>query len=522
MKVFIKSIIFPFSLFFTSIYCPDYPAQIKTILQAEEYLKTAISHFPSDNTAISNYENNQSDGIVRSAKILYDNAREQILQALSEIDNRIAYWQYQKDHPWNYFVSKNPTKWFTGPGQEQEIENNLEILKSHQGEIYVLLGQLSALGTIYTQGFKDAFLKDYHQAYGWVDKLLDSLVRIKVKEQTLSDKPFISRLQRLQLKLEAVGLFKDELLIDIADTKIPSYLERNWLKGGAALFTLGYGYNNLYDQAISAVQHAQQKSFEYVVDPVKKTLEDVFYINKKNEDVDMGVLSQTRGITLDIAKNFVRNTGDKYGVGKEEVEEIVKNMEKENYASYQHFLDNIANQEHIDHSAKSEWKWKKIYQDVKSGTAQLSGLPDFVQGKIYFYELLLFNLIAAQQRQYAAVGKLVLLIPAALAGGVLYTGYQKLTEKNYGPLRRALVDINSLFIEPSKQLSDEDYGKMLYLIHMLKKRAIKELPTKKNMRADFIHDLEKIESQELSVAAKRAIVEDMFKKYSFLGLIPKK
>ena len=141
-----------------------------------------------------------------------------------------------------------------------------------------------------------------------------------------------------------------------------------------------------------------------------------------------------------------------------------------------------------------------------------------VQGKIYFYELLLFNLIAAQQRQYAAVGKLVLLIPAALAGGVLYTGYQKLTEKNYNPLRRALVDVNSLFVDPAKQLSDEEYGKMLYLTHMLKKRAIKELPTKKNIRADFTQDLEKIESQEFSVAAKRAIIEDMFKKYSFLAL----
>ena len=39
-----------------------------------------------------------------------------------------------------------------------------------------------------------------------------------------------------------------------------------------------------------------------------------------------------------------------------------------------------------------------------------------------------------------------------------------------------------------------------------------------NDRTDFINDLNRIELKEFNVAAKRAIVEDMFRKYSFLKL----
>jgi hypothetical protein len=114
------------------------------------------------------------------------------------------------------------------------------------------------------------------------------------------------------------------------------------------------------------------------------------------------------------------------------------------------------------------------------------------------------------------------LTPAAFVGWLGYNSYKNLTAPVFGPIRRALVDVNSLFVDQSKQLNDEQYGKMTYLLYNLKKRAEKELTQKNNIREDFIHDLERIESKEFNVAAKRAIVEDMFKKYSFLGLIHKK
>jgi hypothetical protein len=522
VKIFINKLLIGLSLFFvsheiTAAHAVKKPQiQIRTTAAAILYVKKSINDFPSNGAQSLEYEKSQSDLIIKCAKALYDTARNQLLDALSEIDTRITYWQYQKDHPWNYFVSKNPVKWVTGPKQDDEVEDNLEALKSHQGELYVLLGQLSELGNDFTQGYKNTFLIDYKKAYEWVDKLLDTLVRIPTKIQPNSSNYFINRAKELLDKLEHVNQFKDHLLSDIKETEVPSYVARNWLKSGAILLGLNYyGYRNLYDNISSALTYGREKGSEYVFDPVKGVLTDVFNAGQPGKGMPFNVLSNTSGATLKLAKEFVTTKGAKYGIDVAEQEEIKKGLEKEDYGPYQAFLDNIANQENISPEERSRWQ-PELYQNIKSGLAQFSNLSDFAQGKVHLYELFLFNLIANQQRQYAAVGKLVLLIPAVFATGTTYALYQKITTKDYSPLRRALIEINSLFVDSSKPLTDEQYGKMIYLIHMLKKRAENELPTKKNVRANFIADLEKIESKEFNVAAKRAIVDDMFRKYEFL------
>src|SRR5438445_10471751 len=142
-------------------------------------VRKVIDNFPSgDSVAAQVYEEQQSYVLVKCARVLYDNARQQVLEALQEIDNRNAYWQYQKDHQWQYFLTKNPLKWITGKSQEEEIQNNLELLESHQGELYVLLGQLAECGNEYDHGYKTSFLSDYKKGYEWIDDLLDLLSRI--------------------------------------------------------------------------------------------------------------------------------------------------------------------------------------------------------------------------------------------------------------------------------------------------------------------------------------------------------
>lgn len=84
-------------------------------------------------------------------------------------------------------------------------------------------------------------------------------------------------------------------------------------------------------------------------------------------------------------------------------------------------------------------------------------------------------------------------------------------------MRRALLEINSLFVDQTKPLDDERYGKMIYLIYNLKRRARKDLSQKGNLQAEFLEDLERIESKEFDSAAKRRIIDDMFRKYSFLA-----
>ena len=499
--------------------------EIKTIPQAIHNLNVAIKSVPYlDSSNMSVYEKEYADTMIKCAKVLYHNARNQILEALSEIDDRIAYWQYQKDHPWNYFVSKNPLKWITGPQQQDEIENNLEVLKSHQGELYVLLGNVSELGVTFTKGYKDAFLTDYHKGYEWVDSLLDVLVRIKIKEQLATDIPFIARSRQLKAKLDQVHEFKNVLLSDISETKIPSYIERNWLKAGAVLFGLNYGYQNYSDQIMNAATYGKEKSWEYFINPVTATLQDAItpgWRKPREEKTVLFDIDLARQSKREAAKNYLSEMGKKYEL-EAEAGNAVQRLAENDYSLYDKFVEILGEKDlTVARTAPiiSSQDWVNRMKDYGRGLA-IGGKAEAAK---QIYDLVQYAYAQQKQyeQQYEAIGKLVLLIPAIVATGGLYTAYQKLTAKNYGPLRRALVDINSLFIDPSQQLNDEQYGKMIYLVHMLKKRAEKELPLKKNLRADFIGDLEKIESPDLSVVSKRAVIEDMFKKYSFLGLIQK-
>lgn len=493
--------------------------KIETTVQATAYLQKVINDIPAQPAALASYQKAHHITILLCAKMLYDTAFTQILNALSEIDSRIAYWQYQKDHPWNYFISKNPLKWVTGPKQEEEVVNHLDVLKSHQGELYVLLGQFSELGTIFMQEHKTTFLTDQNKAYEWINKLLDALIRIKTNKEIKEDVPFIAQIKKLQLKLENVDHFKDDLLSDTTATEIPSYLTRNWLKGGLSIFTIGYGYKNYYDQIASALIYSQQQGLEHVARPVWNTLKDVLTPGwRTSSQKIISKLDESQEGKKGFAQEYLAEMGPKYGL-QEDAENAIKELANNNFSLYEKFVETVGKKElEVSYTSpvQSTQDWLNTMKDYVRGLI-IGGKAEAVQD---IQDIVQY--VQAEREQFAGVIKLALLIPAMGAAGGLRYAYQKLSEKNYSPLRRALVDINSLFVDPSKLLTDEQYGKMIYLVHMLKKRAERELSTKGNMREDFIHDLERIESSEFNVAAKRAIVEDMFKKYSFLGLVQKK
>ena len=77
---------------------------ISTVQAALSAVRRSIANYTdSDTAAAQAYEKQHSPVLVQCAKVLYDNACEQILQALQEIDKRKAYWLYQKNNQWSYF-----------------------------------------------------------------------------------------------------------------------------------------------------------------------------------------------------------------------------------------------------------------------------------------------------------------------------------------------------------------------------------------------------------------------------------
>lgn len=461
-------------------------ATISTVPQVVAMLSKIIIHFPGDDTiTLQEYEKKQSKTILTCAKILYDTAYAQILDTLQEIDNRLAYWKYQKTHQWSYFLTKNPMKWVTGAPQGVEIEHNIDQLQSHQGELYVVLGQLAEHGNAYDHKYKTVFMTNYQQAYAWVDTLLDLLIRINISVQNFEDiSPFIARVMLLKAKLEKVRSFKNQLLMEMQDTQIPATFERNWLKYGAAAAVLGLGYQNIsFDQIKNSLEALKNNFVNYIVEPVHSIIKDVFVPTGVQGDL---LVSREN---IDVIKQSIKNFINGLSISADQKKQIVEDIALGKSGSFQALVDNIA----------KGWNYKRT-----------------IEGKNLLYEFILLQGAERTQKQIAGVAKIGFLTPALLSSWPAYKGYQRLTAKDYAPIRRALVDINFIFVDPTQPLDDEQYGKMLYLIYNLKKRAEKDVPL--NDRADFMQDLERIESKEFGVAAKRAIVEDMFRKYSFLKL----
>ena len=511
MKLFIKGLLLIFiTLFLQSNIGASQPKSstttVSTLQEALFNVRKAIINFPADDSMSAQiYEKEKAVVLVQCAKVLYDNAHEQILQGLQEIDKRIAYWRYQKNHQWAYFLMKNPLKWVAGPNQDAEIEHNIEQLQSHQGELYVLLGQLAEHGTIYDREFKTVFVADYTKAYAWIDGLLDLLARIKIATQNReSMSPFVARATLLKLKLTKVRGFKHDILMQMPQTKIPAHFERNWLMYGALAFLFGYGYKNISGEQIVSSFDAVKKNFNnYIMDPIQNIVKDVFVGGVHKIDGELLVPQEDINVAKESIKKFINSLSVKEEsfTGRGDISREQKAMMLEDIAlgksdSFQAFMDNLA----------SGWSPKKA-----------------VEATALFYKLLALQAggrvqtqLSDIQRQYIGVGKIAVLTPAILSGWFAFKGYQAFVAKDYTQIRRALVDINYLFVDTTKPLDDEGYGKMIYLLYNLKKQAEKDVPLAS--RGDFIEDLNKIESKEFGVAAKRAIVEDMFRKYSFLKL----
>jgi hypothetical protein len=96
--------------------------------------------------------------------------------------------------------------------------------------------------------------------------------------------------------------------------------------------------------------------------------------------------------------------------------------------------------------------------------------------------------------------------------------YNWMTHHDYTPLRVALAEVQSFFIESASPLTVENYGKLIFLLHKLKHQAVRHVPTEDKLQHDFLVDITKLESTEFTNKTKRHIVENMRSRYPFLSL----
>lgn len=418
--------------------------------------------------------------LLKCTKLLLETVEKQILKTLQEIDRRLLYWLYQKDHQWQYFFSKNPVKWVMGKKQDEEVETNIAQLQSKQDELFIRLGELS---TIDWHQYLVA-MNDYQAAYEWVGKALSIAAGMHDNGVTAENSDYGAIVNKLSRALNDVSALEATILSSMADTALPHYIMRNWVKYGALMMAGYWAYQSpelasyVTPEAIVGYQKSLEKYWtEDIVPPVTNIVNKIFF----------------RGVTSAERESLENSLGVLLArIAPKEKETIMLAEKAGNLVPLQEFFNNMQ---------KPVWR---IF--IKDDIAQVA----LLLGQLKVYHL---------ADTFSVVRNVGLLTPAAFVGWAGYHGYKQLTKYDYTPIRLALLAISSLFVEKLKPLDDLEYGKMIFLLYNLKEKASRELPVKNNVRSDFIDDLEKIESRDFDSAAKRRIIKDMFKKYNFLGLV---
>lgn len=494
-----------------------------TAAQASLLVQNIVNKAPKSRITADEYWKNNSVVLLRCTKVLYNEVHQQLLRVLQEIDKRLIYWQYQNEHQWQYFFSKNPLKWVTGKTQSEEIETNIEQLRAKQQELFILLGKLSVVDfNAYLIAFNDE-----KKAYAWIEAMLIMLATDKEEILSFSHSGNYGPLvMRLSHDLRKVNVFYQTTLSELVGTEMPYHIARNWVKYGLLLSGGYYAYNSPavaeFIKSLPEKRQGMENSFYENIEVVKNLINETFFGGRSSQKKLSELIEDENGKSLLLHAETPQTVSIA-------VAEFLRGQNMKDEEINQH----LAALDLRDPTLFANFFNEKVSNNLTGVTGPLS-IPFAIRAGILYAQVLhmctgssletaFIKILDQLDKESGGARNLALLAPAALGLGAGALGISKaynwLSRYNYNSMRRSLIDISSLFVDQTKPLEDDEYGKMVYLLYNLKEKAKKELPTKDNIRSDFIKDLERVESRSFDVAAKRRIIKDMFKKYNFLGLV---
>lgn len=122
------------------------------------------------------------------------------------------------------------------------------------------------------------------------------------------------------------------------------------------------------------------------------------------------------------------------------------------------------------------------------------------------------------QLQLALVGLIPMTIALGLTGYGVHAGYRWMTTYDYTPIRVLLCDIEDILLRSKiYNNSEELYGELLHKLHRLRNLVKHLVPRENNTQAQFMRQLYQLESVLLSVDDKRAVINIIRERYSFLN-----
>ncbi len=496
-----------------------------------------------EDEAYQKYEQICSVLLLTCAYVFLNDMRNEILQALDDIDNLIAYWRFQYNHKMRYFFNKSPFKWIAGKPQEKEIAYNIFRLERKQKQLYKMLGILTEHAHRFTT------VKPYYEdCYLWIQELLTITGPIKNESKYNVDGSLFDLVAgHLELKLKHVSLVKQRIMNSLTSAQKPHHFVRNWIGYTTMIAIAGccikYHLRNpenipLAVKKITSSMQTVGKSI--VIDPMIDLWKVLF--GTSSEDSITGIEEKVENIQKlseklqsEISRLTAQDAQSLKEYALEYLDRVLTGMK-------------VANKDEImkDAAAGELKKLGELFENTKIikvnyddnkidlGIAIFFLMLDKIFGSLQQYPELIDKIIVPLVQTigflFVDIGSIVgdavknnfwtakLAAFTPLMGGSVgaYKVYRWSTTRNYSPIRIALADVNALLIESEKQLDDHDYGKLMYLISKLRHKSV---CLKDPLTDEFLTDIAKIESKQFSAYTKRDIVENMFNKYAFLGRV---
>ena len=279
------------------------------------------------------YEQIASALLLVCAQVFCNDIRNQLLNALHDIDHYVVYWRYQQQHQLSYFFHKSPAKWVMGKSQTQEINYNLKQLEHKRRELYTMLGAL--MGHIHSFTGRDS---SYEECYAWIEELFTIMSPLFPSPSYESDgSKFDDIAGHLSLKAKQGGTLKSTQLKSIVFAKKPPHFVRNWIPYTIALTAAGYALHYhvknplIIPAAMAGVRLEMIRLFNLSIAPFNKIYERIqtafsWDKNVKNNDIKNQAIEVKEDDFQQLCVLFDRIEG----IGKEVKTDIAKELAKSN------------------------------------------------------------------------------------------------------------------------------------------------------------------------------------------------
>jgi hypothetical protein len=473
--------LFRFVLIFAFfIQSPTY-AKNKQLLARPQFREKAVASEQGDYDAFS------TEVVAQYTYELMESLNVALQQILGQLERSSLYWQWCVDHSVRYALSKSPMKWLRGGAQSSELHTK-------QSEVQMLLhGYNVQYGRLVRhQGAFEACINDQERE-AWVHESMNMIWSSISPRSSWSpllppqDPHFLdSTLGRNALK-QRVNESIACMYASIKPVAVPSHWVRNWLPytiagvGMAALFGVCYKNQDALCEGMHTIAEAANNGFNTQIrSRFLELKEEISSILWPSENLTKTAIEGWRE-KLRVCQNYFNGDASKPK------------------GSYVPLVGST-----IDH----------VNNTINDGR-QAIGIAIGVGNDMMEHYTQQFDREAKAQILNV---RLIALIPALLVTYPLYgIGYgikHWFSKRDRRMLRARLWQANDILIRADGELSDEEYGKLLYVLHKENEQAQKNVDSKEYNA--FFEDLCYLALPSSTVQQKKETIMNMWHKYQAL------